>query len=53
MGCSKQAYNYKWNEKTDHMKNNDPFSIHCEQEPSRAKSPEKTDLVQLQYQNDP
>ena len=32
---------YKWKEKTDHMKNNDPFSIHCEQEPSRAKSPEK------------
>ena len=53
MGCSKQACNYKWKEKTDHMKNNDPlFSIHYEQEPSRAKSADKTDL-QLQYENDP
>ena len=35
------------------MKNNDPlFSIHYEQEPSRAKSADKTDL-QLQYENDP
>ena len=42
MGCSKQACdNYKWKEKTDHMKNNDPFSIHCEQEPSRAKTVQK------------
>ena len=27
--------------KTDHMKNNDPFLIHCEQEPSRAKTVQK------------
>ena len=34
------------------MKNNDPlFSIHYEQEPSRAKSTEKTDL-QLQYEQE-
>ena len=25
MGCSKQACNYKWKEKTDQMKNNDPL----------------------------
>ena len=34
------------------MINNDPFSIHCEQEPSRAKTVQKkTD--QLRYENDP
>ena len=34
------------------MKNTDPFLIHCEQEPSRAKTVQKKQ-DQLQYENDP